>query len=138
MTENVRPDVVAELLVILSDGSQSEEEILKRVASLDATGHEKMAAANAFSAACVNSLEQAGTLRKAPSLLDLTFREVQAVVRRGIALAYMLDRWGLPYWASRPDTPLIDVLKTMPPSQIEDVAKVLRAVGITDLDQGDT
>jgi hypothetical protein len=139
MTEKVevRHAVVARLIEILTDPALPIEARVELIATdAEARYEEKAYAAVMLAGAASQALKESTSVREVSpkTLLDMTFREVEAVVRRGVALAYMLDRWGLPYWASRPDTPLVDVLKTMPPDQIEDVARVLRVVGIHDLD----
>jgi hypothetical protein len=135
----VRHVVVARLIEIMLDPALPIEARVELIATdAEARYEEKTYAAVMLAGTASQALKECTAVREVSpkSLLDMTYREVQAIVRRGIALAYMLDRWGLPHWASRPDTPLVDVLKTMSPANIEDVAKVLRAVGIHDLDQG--
>jgi hypothetical protein len=53
---------------------------------------------------------------------------------QGHALYWLIDQLRFS-WASRPDTPLSDVLKIEPRRRIEWLARELRKVGILDLDE---
>jgi len=64
-----------------------------------------------------------------PTLLSLTYREIMTRGWQGRALLALADELA-PIWASRPDTPLSDVCKTLPPDRLTRISAELRRIGL--------
>jgi hypothetical protein len=82
-------------------------------------------------------LEEHGLIVRAPSLLDMTYRDLQSLGAQGVALYWLADRLG-GVWASRPDEPLVNVIRSgsaSDPRLLAELARELRKVGIRDLDE---
>jgi hypothetical protein len=92
---------------------------------------ERRLLAGAIAGAAVDDLRDVGALRTPRGLLDLTRRQVDAFVERGLALMWLQDQ--LVNW--KPDMPLVDALKILPPERIAFIARNLRRAGIHDLDE---
>jgi hypothetical protein len=67
------------------------------------------------------------------SLLGMRRDQLAHLARQGHALLWLLDR--LPAWAAHPERILADVLKIEPRDRVEWLARELRMVGLTDLDE---
>jgi hypothetical protein len=77
-------------------------------------------------------LRATGYLRD-DSLLGMRRDQLAHLARQGHALLWLLDR--LPNWAAHPERTLADVLKIEPRDRVEWLARELRIVGLTDLDE---
>lgn len=90
--------------------------------------------ARAHAEAALRDLEEAGLVRRPPNLLDLTWHDVRHLAGQGYALFWLLGQLSHA-WASRPDTPLVDVLKQVPRVRAAYLARELGVAGIHDLDE---
>jgi hypothetical protein len=139
----VRPTVVAELMAVLTDETVPLVDRIDRATELDASDRERAVAirqlvglAAAETSAAHENMERAGfrwTPPRSP-LLHATYEDLKRIVARAAAISFVLDRLG-PVWSSWPNRPLIDVLKTLRRSQLAQLAKALRSVGLHDLDE---
>jgi hypothetical protein len=89
--------------------------------------------------AALRVLEDEGLVVRPRSLLEMSRDELRELAFGGLAQVYALlwlaDR--VPSWASRPDEPLVSILKSgqgSDPRVLADMAQELHAVGIHDLD----
>jgi hypothetical protein len=82
----------------------------------------------------LTGLQEVGALREPRGLLDMNRREIDQLVERGLALMWLVDQLGMS-WATRPELPMVDVLKIESPKRIAYLARQLRKVGIHDLDE---
>jgi hypothetical protein len=139
----VRPDVVQALLAVMTDASLGTEDRVDAVMRSDATDEERNYALGLLAGLAAKEADAADANLKAagfprtrttPNLLDATYRDLQRVVAHSAGIAFVLDRLA-PVWASRPDTPLIDVIKIARPDALAQLAEVLHNVGLHDLDE---
>jgi hypothetical protein len=139
----IRPDRVSAVVAVMVDNDLSPERRVDAIFQMDdVTDAERAAAVGVLHGLAVKEVDVAsgdlnaavpGSVPTSRGLLDLTYSELQAEVRRGVALGWVLDRLG-PVWASRPATPLVDVIKILRPAEVEHLATVLRDVAGIELD----
>jgi hypothetical protein len=89
--------------------------------------------------AALRVLEDEGLVVRPRSLLEMSRDELRKLgyggLAQGYALLWLADR--VPSWASRPDQPLVNIIKAgqgSDPRVLADMARKLHAVGIRDLD----
>jgi hypothetical protein len=90
--------------------------------------------AERLAAEAVAELKAAGVLQPLPSLLEMSYRDIQRLVQHGAVLAWLADQLAN-RWAPWPDLPLSDMLKTERRDRIESFARMLAQAGIHDLDE---
>jgi hypothetical protein len=117
---DARPNVVRQLVEILSDDAMSIESRVELARGADATREESIEAILIFTGLTLDELREAGTVEVAtPHVLDLTIRELQAY-----AWIYaVISKWDLIH--RDPGYRLESAMKVIPP---EDAAEIVRAI----------
>ena len=135
MSDEIRPEVLdrvrAEYVELTA---RMHADVMRIITDLELNRAEKLRVAIELAGAAVGELQDADVLREPPGLLELNRHEVDLIVERGLGLMWLVDQLGYS-WSTRPDTPLVDVLKVEPVKRIAFLARQLRKVGIHDLDE---
>lgn len=126
MTENIRPDAVAQIVEILSDDSLSTDTRVELVMNSSATAAEKYAAAQRFSTLTTSALVESGMARPSspPSILDATLGQLQLLA----AVYGVIAKWDVVI--THRDMTLGNVLKVLTPDETECVVDLLRRGGM--------
>ncbi len=135
MSDDVRPDVLdrvrAEYVEITA---RMHTDVMRLLDDLELKPAEKLRIVAELAGASITELRDVGALREPRGLLDMSRHEVDQLVDRGLGLMWLVDQLGYP-WATRPELPMVDVLKIEPPKRIAYLARELRRVGIHELDE---
>lgn len=136
MTDEIRPDVLDRVRAEYAElTARMHQDVMRMIDDLDLNRAEKLRIVVDLAGAAVVDLKDAGALPKPPhGLLGMNRHEVDQLVGRGLGLMWLMDQLGMS-WATRPDLPLVDVLKIEPPARIAFLARQLRRVGIHELDE---
>jgi hypothetical protein len=129
----LRPDRVHEIVALLLDNDLTPKQRVDDVFRLDATDAERTESIRILQTlatreheAATSDLVEAGALHEitSPTIADATLAQLQTV-----AAAYgVLARWDLVI--TRPDMPLGNALKLIPPEDAETVVDLLRRGGL--------
>jgi hypothetical protein len=135
VNDDIRQDVLdrvrAEYVELTA---RMHQDVARLVDDLELNRSEKLRLAVELAGAAVGELQDVDVLRQPPGLLELNRHEVGLIVERGLALMWLMDQLGMS-WATRPDVPMVDVLKIEPVTRIAYLARQLRKAGIHDLDE---
>jgi hypothetical protein len=126
VTDEVRPEIVDQVIDILTDDGLSQDVRLELVENSSATAAERFAAAQRFSQMCVNAIIESKMARPSaqPSILDATLGQLQR-----LAAAYgVLAQWDLVL--TKPHMSLGNALKLIPADEAESIVGLLRGGGM--------
>lgn len=101
----------------------------------DEPSAEAVAYARALTAEALRALEDAGLVRPAPSLLDMSRLQMERLALQGFALGWLVNRPEFETWRTRPRMRLSEVIKRVPRANLVEIATELGKVGIHDLDE---
>jgi hypothetical protein len=134
MTDDIRPDVLDRVRAEYVDlAARMQHDVLRMLDDLELTRAERLRVAVELAGAALGELHDVGALKEPRGLLDMNRNQVDALVTRGLGLFWLMDQ--LVNWTSRPELPLVDVLKVEPPARVAYMARELRKAGIHDLDE---
>jgi hypothetical protein len=126
MTHPIRPDVVRELVELLSDESLTIEMRVELAQNSDATKEESVAAILEFTGMTIAELRAAGTVEvEMPRVLSLMMRQLEAYA----AIWGVLRRWDLILRNPTAYT-LESPLKVIPPDQVNLIIEAIRYGGL--------
>ena len=135
MSDDVRPDVLDRVRAEYAElAARMHADVMRMIDDLELNRAEKLRVVAELAGASIGELRDVGALREPRGLLDMSRHEVDQLVDRGLGLMWLVDQLGMS-WATRPDMPMVDVLKIEPPARIAFLARQLRRVGIHDLDE---